>query len=151
MSARKFTIDEKKDYAFLLYTRNKLDAKTVAQRTGVTEKTIGKWIAEGNWKAARNRLLISKENQINLLYEQLESLNNLIQNSETGHADTKQADILIKYTAAIKNLETDLNIGDLVESGIRFIKHLQQTAAFETVQEVLELWDGFLQSQIASR
>ena len=142
------TIEDKKYLAKILYTREQLDAKVVAKRVGASEKTISKWVAEGNWKVLRNRLLISKDQQITLLYEQLEKLNIAIQSKESGYADTKEADILIKYTAAIRNLETDLAIADLVESGIRFVKHLQRTQTLKEVIDISDLWNDFLQASI---
>ena len=148
MNNTKQGIEDKKYLAKILYTREQLDGKVVAQRVVVSEKTISKWVLDGNWKQLRNRLLISKDNQINLLYEQLEALNKSITETEEGYADTKKADILIKYTAAIRNLETDLAIADLVESGIRFIKHLQKVGTFEEVNKFSEHWQSFIQSSM---
>ena len=148
METKKLTIEDKKYLAKILYTREQLDAKVVAIRVGTSEKTMTKWVGEGNWKILRNRLLISKDHQISLLYEQLENLNKAIQNKEEGYADSKQADILIKYTAAIKNLETDLAIADLVESGMRFIKFLQKTEGIQNVKDISDMWNSFLQSSI---
>lgn len=148
MAKTKADIESKKYLAKILYTREQLEGKVVAQRVGVAEKTISKWVTDGNWKALRNRLLVSKDQQLNLLYEQLEKLNEQIQASEEGFASTREADIIIKLTAAIRNLENDLNIADLVESGIRFVKFTQSTESFETTQHMMELWNSFLQAQM---
>ena len=148
MSNRKSTIEEKKAYAKILYTREQLNGKIVAQRVGVAEKTISKWVKEGKWSDLRNRLLVSKENQINLLYGQLECLNDAIQENDNGYPDTKQADIQVKVTAAIRSLETDMNIADLVESGIRFVKYIQKVDSFEEVQKTIDLWSSFLQNEM---
>ena len=131
-----------------LFTREHLEQKIVAKKVGISEKTMSEWVNKFNWRALRSRLLISKDDQLNALYEQLESLNDAIRKSNTRHADTKQADILIKLTAAIRNLETDLAIADLVESGIRFIKHLQKTGTIDQVTEVADLWNSFLLTSI---
>ena len=148
MSNRKSTIEDKKAYAKILYTREQLNGKIVAQRVGVAEKTISKWVKEGKWRDLRNRLLVSKENQINLLYGQLECLNDAIQENDNGYPDTKQADIQVKVTAAIRSLETDMNIADLVESGIRFVKYIQKVDSFEEVQKTIDLWSSFLQNEM---
>jgi transposase len=148
MSNTKQDIEDKKYLAKILYTTEHLEGKIVAQRVGVSEKTISRWVTDGNWKSLRNRLLISKDNQINLLYEQLENLNKSINESEDGYANTKTADILIKYTAAIRNLETDLAIADLVESGLRFIRYLQKVATHEQVMEISDIWNSFIQASI---
>lgn len=149
MANRKSTIEEKKAYAKILYTREQLNGKIVAARVGVAEKTISKWVNEGKWRDLRNRLLVSKENQINLLYGQLEQLNRAIQENDNGYPDTKQADIQVKVTAAIRSLETDMNIADLVEAGIRFVKFIQKVDTFEEVQKTIDLWSSFLQNEIS--
>jgi len=140
----------KKDLAKILFTREQLDQKIVAQRVGVSEKTMSNWVNDGNWRELRNRMLISKEDQLNSFYEQLGALNEAIKKG-TGIPDTKQADIQIKLTAAIRNLETDLAIADVVESGMRFIKHLQRVGTIEQVKEYAELWNSFIQSEIKKK
>jgi transposase len=146
----KASISDKQYLAKILFTREKLDQKVVAKKVGVTEKTISKWVNDFGWKNLRNRLLVSKEEVLSNLYEQLAELNEDIKSKQEGkrYADSKQADSLIKYTASIRNLETELAIADLVESGIRFIKHLQKVTNIKTVMEVSELWHSFLQESI---
>lgn len=136
--------------AKVLFTREKLDQKVIANKVGVSEKTMSKWVNDFGWKNLRNRMLIGKEEILSNLYEQLEELNTTIKAKPSGarFGDSKQADTLIKYTASIRNLETELAIGDLVESGIRFIKHLQKVGTYEQVLLFSELWNNFLQEAI---
>ncbi len=47
MAGRKET---EREYAKLLFVKEGLPQKEIAERVKVTEKTIGKWIQEGNWK-----------------------------------------------------------------------------------------------------
>ena len=150
MNAPKSTIADKQYLAKILFTREKMEQKLIAKKVGVSEKTISKWVNEFNWKSLRNRLLIGKEEVLSNLYEQLSELNETIRDKVKGqrYSDTKQADILIKYTAAIRNLETELAIADLVESGIRFLKFLQQTNDIETVIDIADKWNAFLQNEI---
>lgn len=146
--AREITIEEKKELAKILFTREHLDQKVVAMRVKVSEKTIGKWVQEGNWREMRRRLLLTKEQELTNLYEELEHLNSVIKNNPTKHADSKQADIRIKLTSAIRDLETNLGIAEIVESGIRFVKYVQQLGTTEQVLEVADLWNGFVQASI---
>lgn len=148
MANTKTSIADKQYLAKILFTREQLDQKVIAKRVGVSEKTMSKWVNEGNWKMLRNRLLLSKEELINKYYQHLENLNKAIDEAKLGHGDSKQADIMIKYTAAIRNLETDLGIADLVESGMRFIKFLQKVGTTEQVIEVADLWNSFIQVSI---
>src|SRR6476660_6113153 len=94
------TNSDKQYLAKILYTREKLDQKIIAKKVGASEQTISKWVNEFGWKKLRSRLLVSKEQILSDLYEQLEELHNSIGRKEAGKrfADTKEADIQIKYT-----------------------------------------------------
>jgi len=148
--AKEITMTDKQYLAKILFTREKLEQKLIAKKVGVSENTISKWVNEFNWKALRSRLLVSKDQILNDLYEQLENLHNAIRTKDAGkqYADTKEADVQIKLTASIRNLETDLAIADLVQSGIKFIKYLQATGTMEQVLEFSELWNSFLLNYI---
>jgi len=143
---------DKQYLAKILFTREKLEQKLIAKKVGVSEKTISAWVNTFNWKALRNRLLIGKEEILNGFYEELAEINDKIRNKPEGerYGNTSEADIRIKLTASIRNLETELAIADLVESGIRFIKHLQKTATAGQVVEVAEQWNQFIQSSMKS-
>lgn len=45
---------EEKRLAFLLFTKEGLNAKEISQKIGVTQKTTGKWIKDGEWKKVRD-------------------------------------------------------------------------------------------------
>lgn len=145
------TLSEKQYFAKILYTTEKLEQKLIAKKVGVSEKTVGKWVNDFNWKALRNRLLVGKEEILNSLYEQLDELTRKIRERAPGerYADTKEADSLIKLTASARNLETELAIADLVESGKRFIKHLQANGSIEQVVQFADLWHSFIQESIS--
>lgn len=148
METNKLTIEDKKYLAKTLYVREQLDAKMISKRIFVSEKTLSKWVHEGNWKDLRNRLLIGKDEQLRLMYQQLENLNKDIQSSPEGYANSKQADILVKYAAAIRSMETDLAIADLVESGMRFIRYVQKFGTVEQAKNFAEAWNNFIQNEI---
>lgn len=150
MAVEKVSISDKQFLAKILYTREKLDGKVVAKKVGVSEKTISAWVDKFQWKSLRNRLLVGKEELLNNMYEQMQELNEHIRLKPVGkkYGDTKEADTLIKYTAAIRNLETDLSIADIIDSGIRFIKFLQKVGTIEQVLEFSDLWNSFIQATI---
>ena len=151
--ADKTTMSDKQYLAKILYTREKLEGKTIAQKVGVSEKTISNWVTNFGWKNLRNRLLVGKEEILQNLYEQLEELNKDIQSNKDGkrYGTSAQADTMIKYTASIRNLESDLSIADVVDAGIKFMKHLQVHGSMEQVVEFSDLWNGFIQSEIKKR
>jgi transcriptional regulator with XRE-family HTH domain len=67
-----------KDFAKILFVNENISQKQIALRLKVTEKTIGKWIKEGNWDSLKVSMLVTKDNQLTSLYKQLETLNNEI-------------------------------------------------------------------------
>ncbi len=71
---------EQKEYAKFLYTEKNLTQKEIAEKAGVTEKTVTKWIGENDdeWRKLKKSLMTSKANQIKSYYEQLERLNDEI-------------------------------------------------------------------------
>lgn len=142
-----------KDLAKILFTREKLDQKLIADRVGVSEKTVSNWVNEneGAWKRERQRLLISKQDQLNSFYAQLEKLNEKVERELGGIPDSKLADIQIKLTASIRNLENDLAIADIVESGMRFIKHIQLVGSIDQVKDFAELWNSFIQNEMKKK
>lgn len=152
MAKQSVTIADKQYLAKILYTREKLEQKIVAKRVGISEKTMSKWVNDFNWKSLRNRLLVGKEQLLNDMYEEMQEIQDSIKAKEDGkkYSDTKQADIKVKLTASIRNLETELAIADLVESGIRFIKFIQSKGTFEQVMEISEWWNQFIQDSIKS-
>lgn len=144
------TMSDKQYTAKILFTRERLEQKVIAKRVGVSEPTISKWVNVFNWRSLRDRLLVGKEEILSNLYEQLSELNEAIQNKPKGErwGDSKQADIQIKLTASIRNLETELAIADLVESGIRFMRYMQANATHEEVMLTSSHWNDFIQHSI---
>lgn len=144
------TISDKQYLAKVLFTIQKLDQKLIAKKVGVSEPTMSNWVAKFGWKALRNRLLVGKEEMLNNFYEQLSELNEAIMQKEKGkrYSDTKQADIQIKLTAAIRNLETELAIADIVGAGMKFLKFMQTRKLFDQVAEFSELWNDFINHEM---
>ncbi len=140
-------INQKKEWAKQLFIENKLNQKLIAEKVGVSEKTLSKWVNEGHWERLRKSLLISKQEQLANLYDQLSEINSHIKKKPEGErfADSKQADIMVKITASIEQLEEETNMADVFEVGKRFISWLQ-SHDFQKAKEVVDLYDGFIKS-----
>jgi transcriptional regulator with XRE-family HTH domain len=68
-----------KDYAKMLFVNENLSQKEIAERVGVQEKTIGKWINDGNWQSLKTSMLVTKDAQLVALYGQLAHINHEIE------------------------------------------------------------------------
>ncbi|MBV6442746.1 MAG: hypothetical protein EPGJADBJ_04470 [Saprospiraceae bacterium] len=141
------TNDQKKDFAKLLYIRERLTQKEVAERVGANEHTIGRWVKDGGWEKLRRSLLVTKHEQIAALYAQLEAINELIAERDEKTANNKEADVISKLTAAIRNMETEVNLGDVVEIGMEFCEFVRQNAP-EKSGDVVTLYDSFIKTKM---
>ena len=138
---------EERNYAQILYTNEHLTAKEVAKRVGVTQKTIGKWIKEGNWDKLRKSLLITKQQQISLFYNQLDALNKAIGESEQGYPTAQQANSISQITAAIQKLEVETSVGQTVEVARDFINYVREYD-LDAAKSITAHFDGYIQSKI---
>ncbi len=90
--------------------------KALSEKVGVSEITIGKWAKLGKWEDKRVSLLTTKSHQLAFLYNQLQNINKTIaERDENNFASTKEANTIIQLTAAIKNLETETSLGDIIQ------------------------------------
>lgn len=141
-------IEQKKDYAQLLFVRERLTQKEVAQRVDVSEQTMVKWVREGGWDRLRKSLLVTKQQQIGVLYDQLETLTALTANRTPAILTNKEADLLIKYTNSIKALETELSLGEIVETMMKFCDYVRSVAPEQAI-DVVGLCDQFVKQNMS--
>lgn len=116
---------QEREYARILYVSERITFKEIAERTGVTEKTIGKWAITDNWDKLRKSLLTTKQNQLVHWYNQLEAMNENIATRLVPVPDSKEADIMSKVTSNIQRLETETGIGEYVEVGRKLLTFIQ--------------------------
>lgn len=146
--ATKESIQRKKDYAKLLYTVNGVTVqKELAERVGVSKVTINKWVNEENWEALRASVIITKENELKRLYMQITELNDAIMQRPSGErfASSKEADILVKLTAAVRELETDTSVADTIEVLSNFVNYIREDD-YHKAKDVTVLADLFIKS-----
>jgi transcriptional regulator with XRE-family HTH domain len=142
------TREHQKDFAKLLYVNQRLKQQEVADRTGVSLGTINKWVNDGNWERLRHSLLVTRNEQIAVLYRQLENLTTQIEEKHNGIPEGKQADTIVKLTAAIENLETETSIADIVQVLMKFCDFIRQNSP-ENAKVVTDLCDAFIKHSIA--
>lgn len=119
--------DQKKEWAKELYLKGSLTQKEIAEKVGSSAVTINKWVEVGKWKTLKQSMLITRESQLNRLYMQLDELTTNIMGRETGNrfANSKEADTIGKLTNAIKSMETEASIADIVEVCKRVLNWLR--------------------------
>lgn len=143
------TREQKKDYARQLYLNDSsITQAEIAEKVGVSKVTICKWVKEGKWEELQTSLLVGKEEQLARLYKQLKRLNDAIEERDEGKdfAGSKDADAILKITAAIRNLETETNIAEKMATGKEFLSFVRRTFGFDTSKEVARLFNAYIKS-----
>lgn len=138
---------QEREYARILYVNERITFKEIAERTGVTEKTIGKWAEADNWAKLRKSLLTTRENQLVHWYNQLEALNENIAERDIPIPDSKEADIMVKITSNIKSLETEIGLGEYVEVSRKLLTFIQSVDLSEA-KKFKNYIDEFINSKL---
>lgn len=142
------TTKQKKDWAQLLFINERaMTQKAIAEKVGVSEKTLSKWVKAEKWDNLRKSLLVTKEQQLRRLYDQIDAITTEIAERDKKFANSKEADTITKLTSAIKNLEIETSLAEVFEIGKKFITWLQAND-FEKSKEVVDLYDGFIKDQL---
>jgi transposase len=138
---------QEREYARILYVNERITFKEIAERTGVTEKTIGKWAEADNWAKLRKSLLTTKEAQLVHWYNQLDALNEDIAKRELPIPDSKEADIMSKITSNIQRLETEIGLGEYVEVSRKLLTFIQSVDLSEA-KKFKNYIDEFINSKL---
>lgn len=143
------TKEQKKDYAKRLYLTEKgITQIEIAARVGVSKVTLCKWVKDGKWEELQTSLLVDKELQLSRLYRQLRAYNDAVESrpDKEQFLSSKEADAVVKITAAIKNLETETNIAEKMATGKDFLSFTRKTTDFETSKNIARLFDAYIKS-----
>lgn len=139
--------EQKREWAQILFVREGMTQKEIAAKVGVSERTMTTWVDKYNWDRLRKSLLLTKEDQLRRLYDQLDWLTQSIAESDYKVADTKQADIISKLTASIKSLETETSLAEIVDVGQKFIEFVR-SQDLEQAKLITGLFDSFIHNSL---
>ena len=145
------TRQQQKDYAKQLYLNEAgITQAEVADRVGVSKNTICKWAAEGRWEELKTSLLPGQDVQLARLYKQLAQWNDNVERREDGQQFllSKEADAVVKITAAIKNLETETNTAEKMATGREFLAFVRKTTDLDTSKYIARLFNDYLKTCI---
>lgn len=145
---KKQSID-KKDIAKSLYLNGNYTQEEIADKVGTTRQTVSRWIREGAWDEVKASITITPAQILSGLNRQIIEINNNINGREEGKrfASVTEADTLAKLASAIKKIETDVGIADIVDVGIRFTNWLRPLDLGKA-KEFNDLLDAFIKDQM---
>jgi len=110
--------------ARLLYLQCEMDIQGVADTVMVTTEVVKKWIDDGGWNSYKESLSISKSKQLKYVYKALNTLTSKL--NETEAPAPKDVELMIKYSAIIKNLDTENDLNGLIHIAETFVRWLHK-------------------------
>jgi predicted XRE-type DNA-binding protein len=136
---------QKKEWAKLLFTKEGLSQKEIADKVGVSAVTVNKWVQSESWTKLKQSMLATRETQLIRLYMQLDELNSAIMGREEGKRfpDFKEADSINKLTSSIRSMETDASIMDVVEVAKKLLTWMRALNPDKAV-EISHIFDDFV-------
>lgn len=143
------TSRQKKDFAKSIYLGEDLTQEEIAERVGVKRQTVSRWIREGNWERHKVSITITREEQLKNLYLQLAELNAAIGKKPAGErfANAAESDTISKISNAIKKMETDVGLADILSVFKSFVKWLRSYDVARS-KEIVPLMDAYIKSKL---
>lgn len=144
------TMKMKKEWAQTLFVREGLLQKEIAEKIDVSAVTINKWVKAGGWQKLKQSLIVTRTEQLNRIYAQIDELNSHILKKPEGErfADSKQADALAKLTAAAKTMETDASLADVIEVSRKILIYVRASIPAKA-EELGRIFDDFIKETAA--
>lgn len=140
---------QKKQWAQTLYLREKLTQLEIAERVGVSRVTVSKWVRDGKWEEQKAGITLTRQEQVANLYRQVAEINRTIATRHEGERfpNSKEADILGKLSAAIRNMEQETGIADVISVLTAFIEWLRPLD-LDKAKELTRLADAFIKDRL---
>jgi len=140
---------DKKDIAKQLFLNGTFTQEEIAEKVGTTRQTVSRWIKDGGWEELKASISITPAQILSGLNRQIIEINNNIAAREEGKrfATVAESDTIAKLSSAIKKLEQDVGIADIVDVGIRFTNWLRPLD-LDKAKEFSNLLDAFIKDQM---
>ena len=140
---------QKKEWAKTLYLRENLTQQEIADRVGVSRVTVSNWVRSGKWEEQKAGLTLTRQEQVANLYRQVAEINRAISARAEGerYPNSKEADILGKLSASIRNMEQETGIADIISVLTGFIEWLRPLD-LDKAKELTRLADAYIKDKL---
>ena len=147
--AADLTNAQKKEWAKTLYLRENLTQQEIADRVGVSRVTASNWVRAGKWEEQKAGLTLTRQEQVANLYRQVAEINRAISARAEGerYPNSKEADILGKLSASIRNMEQETGIADIISVLTGFIEWLRPLD-LDKAKELTRLADAYIKDKL---
>lgn len=133
----------------MLYLKEHVTQKEIAERVGVNKMTIGKWVKDEKWEELKTSLSITREEQLGNLYLQISEINKTIVSRKEGerYATPKEADAINKLASAIEKLERETGIAETISVSQGFLDWMRRTDV-EKAKELSQYFEAYIKDRL---
>lgn len=141
--------EELMEFAKLLFLKDNLTQKEIAERVGVGEKTIGNWVDEEGWRKLKRNILLTREEQLSNLYAELEEINEEIKKRDPGkrYADKILANTRRYLIKDIADLEKETSTSEFITAFTPFINDVKKES-LEDARLLATYADKFIKTKL---
>lgn len=138
-----------KEYAKLLFVKEKLTQKEIAAKVDVSEVTISNWAKKGNWDSLRSTISVTREERLRSTINQLTELDNLIASREPKYRfpDKDESNIRRRLVADLASLETECGLTDVINVSRKVLDWIRPIDP-QKGKEILALFDAYIKDQL---
>jgi len=126
----KLDMNQKRELARMYYM-NGNSQKNIAEKTGVSAKTINKWAEQEGWAEKRAAQNITRPELVNKLLITINKLIEQVNESDDPNLIAGLGDKLSKLSTSIEKLDKKANVVDAIEVFMAFGKWLQYRSSFD--------------------
>lgn len=137
------------DWAKTEITKNGLTQKEAAEKVGLSAQTINKYYLEEKWDKLQKNFLLTREEQMANLLNELAEINNHIKKLPEGQrfADSKLGDVRRKLVKDIKELETKAALPETIHACTGLMEFIRKVD-LEKAQELVVFVDAYIKSKL---
>jgi len=138
----------KRNLAHVIYMAGDHTMAEIAEMVSLSERTIRNWAEQGNWKKERAARAITPQRLLDDLYMLVNQIVEKINNREGDKVATPDEAMSISRLAdAIKKMQTDVGIVEIVGVGTRFINWMR-SVDLDKAKEISQFFNAFLKDQV---
>ncbi len=137
-----FQPNDRKIWAETLYIRRNFGLDLIAYTLSETKEIIEDWVKEGQWEKKRLSLVTSRTIQLECLFQLLDVATKKVLDHKTD-LKVSDAELILKYTKAIKNLQTRQGLSEVLDAFDEYFVWLQREDCPLAIQ-VGATYDSFI-------
>lgn len=147
--SRDLTIEQKKEWAKLIFLKEDVTQQEIADKVGVTRITINKWCKE--WEHLKINMLQTREECINMTLTYLKNLDETINKRDPAERfpTAKEADTRRKLTSDLEALEQEVGVRDIYNVFRGFLEWLRD-ADLNKAKELSDYCDAYIKEKMKS-